>query len=906
MTYLTVAERLLTWLDIERVLKEKTQLWSQLPEGVHWVDCYADGMDVAHSCAPQAVLLWLSETFGKAFNSESMQVSLRAGGGMYAVRLEQVAAQPPKQLAVYPLWRDMAYLHVANQPQSNMQLNLPQPFTSGPQMVSFHSFKGGVGRTTALMTYVAARLQSSGDGPVKLLVVDADLEAPGISFWLDDINRPQVSFVQFLEAMHFPPVNAEASLKFFADQLRKTSINVGGSHRELFVLPAALDLAEIQDMPVQPGHLARNPTNPWILTDHLRDLGTRLGVDAVFIDLRAGLSELSSPLIFDPRVEHYFVTTVAKQSVAGMVEVLERLHSFNSSLPEPEQRSAKPSVVVSLLTTDLRKLPDFESTKEAIERAYPPVGVSLDEGVEWLEADFSAPLMSISSMREAFEKLRLSTLYSHAQTWASSLEQESKAENSTRSGNTLNLIAKPDVEALYSVCERVQFAEKNESASLLVTDPLRNLGKHFSTTLPNVVLSGAKGAGKTFTFLQVCKAQTWSEFLTRVGESPSSSASNAVIFPVIWSQYLADDAKKTMADIQSKCLNLVANGANVIKQSEVLQKIDGASKNLPEHWDHFWAELLCENFGVSGRDLNALNQKFIDSGNSVVLVFDGIEDAFLDPSTNEQQQRAIESLLKLTNRLSELDEQRIGALIFVRIDYVQAAIKQNLGQFLSRFTPFQLIWNPESFLRLAYWICAQANIIQATPEIAESLSVAELILALEALWGRKLGGPNTKEALSARWVYSALCDLKGNFQARDLVRFFKFAANLEQKRPGDPWTDRLLAPESIRRAIPDCSKEKVVEAIAEIAPLKTWSKRMDAEGPTDRRIPFSAASMKLGSVELAALRELGVIYEDLDPRLGDERLFLPEIYRTGLNFDPSGGRPKIQALLKKNLGVMPF
>lgn len=104
-------------------------------------------------------------------------------------------------------------------------------------MVSFHSFKGGVGRTTALMTYKMARLHpADAQGAVKVLVVDADLEAPGVTFWLDE-NRPQVSFVQFLEAMHYPPVSEEASLNFFAEQLKKTSLNVDGSQRELFVLP---------------------------------------------------------------------------------------------------------------------------------------------------------------------------------------------------------------------------------------------------------------------------------------------------------------------------------------------------------------------------------------------------------------------------------------------------------------------------------------------------------------------------------------------------------------------------------------------------------------------------------------------------------------------------------------------
>ena len=81
---------------------------------------------------------------------------------------------------------------------------------------------------------------------------------------------------------------------------------------------------------------------------------------------------------------------------------------------------------------------------------------------------------------------------------------------------------------------------------------------------------------------------------------------------------------------------------------------------------------------------------------------------------------------------------------------------------------------------------------------------------------------------------------------------------------------------------------------------------MDDDRITDRQIPFSAASVALRTEELTVLRELGVIYEDLDPALGDKRLFLPEIYRAGLNFDLSSGRPKIQALLKKNLGKMPF
>ena len=906
MTYSNVAERLLTWLDVERTLKQVTQLWTQLPEGVHEVECYHDGMDISHSIPELFVKQWLEGVFGKSFSSVDSQLTLRAGGGIYPVRLEQVAPQTQRKLPLYPLWRDVAYLQEA--PSSSAQFQLPVNFKDGPQLIAFHSFKGGVGRTTALMTYVTARLTpKNASDTVKILVVDADLEAPGVTFWLDEVNRPQVSFVQFLEAMHYPPVSVEASLSFFADELKKTSLNVDGSQRELFVLPAALNLAEIQDMPVQPGHLARNPSNPWVLTDHLHSLGTILGVDAVFIDLRAGLSELSSPLIFDPRVEHYFVTTVAKQSVVGTCEVLNRLHAFNSALPTQKRRDAKPSVVVSLLTPELKRLPDFDRAKEAIEQVYPPVDVTLDEGVEWLEADFSASLMSIASVREAFDKLKQSSLYlTSAQDWARNVAESRSVLLSAKTALGDAVDGKAPAKALFDLCEK-EYAEHSGTDDWLVTEPLRNLGKHFAKDIPNAVLVGAKGAGKTFTYLQICKSKTWSRYLARVGELTSTSApvDERSIFPVLWSTNVEGASKGAVVQSQNDSLALLANAKPAELQSDLLRRISTNLHSETMHWDDVWESVICAAVGGISSDLKELNLLMHERQQSLVLVFDGVEDIFQDPS-DLSQQRAIESLLKLINRLSELPNQSIGALIFVRIDYVQSSIKQNMGQFLSRFSAFQLVWNPESFLRLAYWLCAKASIIHADVNHAQSFSIEQLIESLEKLWGHKLGKNESKEGHSARWVYAALCDLRGSFQARDLVRFFKFAALEQLKTSHIFWVDRVLSPEALRRAIPECSRQKVEEATKEITPLRAWSARMNEQSILDKPIPFSAASVALQPYELAVLRELGVIYEDLDPALGDKRLFLPEIYRAGLGFDLSGGRPRIQALLKKNLGKMPF
>lgn len=340
-------------------------------------------------------------------------------------------------------------------------------------------------------------------------------------------------------------------------------------------------------------------------------------------------------------------------------------------------------------------------------------------------------------------------------------------------------------------------------------------------------------------------------------------------------------------------------------ESELSRGIELATKQPPDHWDDFWSNFICSQFGMSGAKLSDLNDHLVNVEKSVLVVIDGLEDAFFDPSS-EISRAAINSLLMLPNRLDELVSRHIGVLVLVRADYVQTAVRQNVAQFLGRYAPFKLEWNPESFLRLAYWLCALSKIVDNSEGQAETLSLDNLLERLEPLWGKKLGNDNSKEAHSARWVFASLCDLKGNIQARDLVRFLKFASEIEVGRTGETWPNRILAPESMRKAIPKCSLEKVEEAAKEIAPLRDWIERL--HHVVERKlVPFSAVNMMLESKDLIALQELGVIYEDTQVPVTEARLYLPEIYRTGLGFDTSvGGRPRTQALLKSNLGTLPF
>lgn len=203
----------MTWLDVEREFKISTENFSTYPAGVNLVRCFYDGVEIETSVQTLATA-WLKEVFDRYYDPDLGAITMAIGDSQYPVSFTQSNDEPSKPTQ-YPLWREQAYL------KPKIEKPLPEKFSSGPKMVSFHSFKGGVGRTTALMTYASALLNARSTNNTKILLVDADLEAPGISLWLDATSMPTVSFVKFLEAMHYPPESTDQALEYFASELRK-------------------------------------------------------------------------------------------------------------------------------------------------------------------------------------------------------------------------------------------------------------------------------------------------------------------------------------------------------------------------------------------------------------------------------------------------------------------------------------------------------------------------------------------------------------------------------------------------------------------------------------------------------------------------------------------------------------
>ncbi len=898
------APLMMTWLDIERRFREMTYGFAMFPDFIAAIDCYADGAEISIVCDEYKIKLhgWLENGFGNSLDENENILTLHIDNVTYPIDVTIQSSIKPKQPVFYPLWHDLAYFATTTE---NGFVS-PTPFPENLHISAFHSFKGGVGRTTALITHLVAYLDQSKKRKTKVLLIDADLEAPGITYWLDVANRPSISFVRFLEAVHYPPSSTEASIQYCAAELRKSSITLNGSH-EVFVLPVCVNPdqpTELLDTPVLPEHLARNTKNPWCVGDAIQKLASELDVELVLIDLRAGLSELASPLLFDPRIERFIVSTIAPQSINGAAIVLEKMALLRSLVSD--NPAAVPTVILSLLNSTLRESTDYNLAIERLNAAFPAPQTdddNISSGIIFVEATFDENLMCIRDFKQAIELTRNSSLFNRIKDWvitASPTSSVTEIPVSSTFKESLGLNS--DAKRLEQVCEKYKYAENGDGDNLLVTEPLKNLAKHYEKSIPITVSVGAKGAGKTFNFLQLCRKQTWEGFLKKL-DVDVVDGNETLIFPFLSSRQLKPTARKIVEECRENCfqkLELTQEFSEIALQD----RIDKAVSQGNTDWVKFWVMELLSAFNVAGTDLKDLNHFLISKSVRLVILIDGLEDQFPTLIEKSEQKSALEALLSFPNRIEGIRDSHLGIIEFVRSDYVRTVIQQNFGQFESRYKPFKLEWTAESFLRLAYWTCVETGFTWANKSDSDTLSGSELLTELYRLWGQKLGSTNSKEANTVRWVFTALCDLNGRLQARDLVRFLSHAAKHSQSDGAAKWQDRVLLPAAIRRAVGDCSREKVEEAISEINTLKLWNDKL-TEIP-EKSVPFDAQQMGLKPEWSKELQELGVIFEERGKN-EEKRFYLPESYRTGLGFSLSNaGRPKVLALIQRNSVKLPF
>lgn len=878
--------RLFTWIDVEAVIQAKFEE-KECPDMIVWARAYWDGLFIGiQPETKDKIFDWLAEIFEPRFDKEKQVIileSLPEKKRFLNILIEETNEKPPHPRFKPSLQRPPLLCNAVE------TASPPELESNLPPVVAFHSFKGGVGRTLSALSMAKAITDQSED--TRVLFIDADLEAPGVTWLVQKrFPNPSVSFADFLALVHGDPKSdGSDSIDIVEERIREMVID------RTYILPAFRTANQFATLEIRPEHLIQGAQNPYILTEAVAMLGSRLGVDVVIVDLRAGLSELSTGFLLDPRVFRVIVTTLSSQSIEGTCREMELLGKLAPSLKKNEP---VPAIIFSQVPEDLLKNGVVVKHEERVLEASKAF-LESENGDDYIEmpriiTPFASLLQVLpndwSEVMKRVLQAGLTDEFKQLIDWlpltSSSLE---KTELETET------VAKRR-KLLAAFSKKLIFAETGTLNEFLSIPPLRNLASDYLTKIPVSVVVGAKGSGKTYTFLQVVFRSDWAKFIKDVGVG--GSPTSALICPVMKSKNIASDTNMRVLDVRTN----VAQQLNCSPPPELSEISDYIKDRLNEDlhegkWREIWIDILAWSAGFEKFKTGAgrrLSMYLAGRQIRLLPIIDGLEDLFQDLSSNDRQKTAIRALIQeVPEWLEQQPDRNVGLLVFIRQDMVLTAVKQNTAQLMARYEPYALRWNVEEALRLAAWICAQSEAMpDLKPKDLQKINKDDLTSVLIGLWGRKLGSENSREARSAEWVIAALSDLKGQIQARDLVRFLHEAARGSE--PDTFWKDRILVPTAIKSALQVCSTEKINEISIENNELKEIFNKLRDLSQEYRQIPFVRDQTGLTIEQVQTLENNGVAY------LEKEEYYIPEIYRAGLGFKlKAGARPRVLALSRR-------
>lgn len=189
---------------------------------------------------------------------------------------------------------------------------------AGPPVVAFCSFKGGVGRTTALATFAMQRARSG----EHVVVVDLDLDAPGLGRLLaadrEGTGSPWGVVDYLIEHAISPgPIS---------DYLHRCSREaVTGDGRPITVFPAGL-LDEGYQRKLTKVDLEPNlRAGPHPFEALLRQIREELAPDWLLVDARAGLSPAAGLLFAGLAHLYVLFGTASEQTYPGLALLIHQL-----------------------------------------------------------------------------------------------------------------------------------------------------------------------------------------------------------------------------------------------------------------------------------------------------------------------------------------------------------------------------------------------------------------------------------------------------------------------------------------------------------------------------------------------------------------------------------------------------
>ena len=864
-----------TWHDIEDIFEENRNTWPKT-----WVDVqvYSDRVEIyQNGDEPQVSdIQYLKEIFGRNYSTENNTLRIDFTGIYLEVTFLYDDSQKVEK-KYGPLFRDI-YFQKCENTDSDFD---------GVKMIAFHSYKGGVGRTLSLTAFLRQCTEKYPDK--KILVLDADVEAPGLT-WMAEAGYRRISYLDILSIMNYEQIT-DQMLEKLCDLVKTSTVSVSTDQKiiDQYFIPVYREKEQNMNVGSKPEQVLMTQENKFYITETIAKMAGKLGVNLVLIDLRAGITEYSAPFLFDPRVIKYYVTSTSLQSVKGTNQILEQVYKKTNA------DFLKSRIVLTMIpeTMKTEEIQEIESQiVEEVESGADTDNATFLRDEYFMELGFDKTFVRTTDFNSLCEKLKGSELASLMDKQMKSLFMDEQKDETIFADEGK---AREILKRIYEISYAETTAEGTSSANMLVTSSIKEMVKNFKMELPRIVVSGAKGSGKTYIYKQLLQAKTWESFIEQTGTSLDVEH-ETIIIPLLASintrnmQPLIVDCMK-YADQKLPEMRLKKN-VDTINYNMLMGLLESSEMSRME-WVKQWFDLIIGMFLEYYKDISELDEALQRSGKRIIFIVDGLEDVCADSQTekNDRWKNLLKALCQnVVNDLQRLDHGNIGMVVFARKDMINNAIDTNMEQFRSMYYNYELNWTQTEALRLALWIASKAY-----PDLTDGIDVLNatrsvLTEKLTTLWGLKLGKRDSREAFSDRWILAALSDFTGQLQARDIVRFLRYST----EGYGEAkliYKDRLIMPVEIRNAIGSCAADKYKEIKAEMRNIYEILEKFEKmEGV--KTLPLTLDKIQLTGDEISKLEAQGYL------KISDEKYYLPEIIRLPLGFTyERGARPKVLSLL---------
>jgi MinD-like ATPase involved in chromosome partitioning or flagellar assembly len=701
---------------------------------------------------------------------------------------------------------------------SSGKTSLPKKIKHPPiKRVVFYSYKGGVGRTTALIQ-TAFQLARQGK---RVVLVDMDVEAPGLQSLLPPSDKPvEEGLIDYLwerqtcffDEKHQPQIELTNIIY---------SVKDNQSRRDLFIVPAGkIGQRYIQRLSIlSTTHLFSEISDPWYQFEE--ELWNQYQPDIMLIDARTGLNEWGGLSLLRLAEEAFVVLYPSQQNAEGVRFIRDLLKELSgvqaklvlSSIPEGAIGRSLIEKIEPDLNLKIEKIKDERGEKKEIKEEVikipylPDIAASyqfpVENALSWY-APLANQLLEISGIKETAEIL---------------------AES-----NRLELI------------ESLNFPEPN-AESILDTEfdfnTIFQKTADFDRFLEDSVwiIRGRKGTGKSalyklFTKYTETAKKRSGGILNNINIFSGHGISNTFkpnvdVFSDIQKQLIIDDSDWLSIWRAYAIIRLYQSYpefTDIIKSAKLNSLYSRLEYNFKTTeniaWESKHTSKLLEfatDTKLNGlcRDAITYFNNYLKSKNQKIwLLYDDLDQDIRENTT--WQKEALGGLMRLIYDTNNNNLYQIRFKVFLREDIWSNLVFTNKSHFSDART-LLLKWDKEDFFRLAYRLAIGGSekfktfthrILPLADNQLDETNEEILRQALSPLWG--LRRQKSQNAYVSTWVYSRLTDSSGNTYPRSLTILLSKAKEfeLQQTQGKSAPTDHLLRWNSLTKGLEIASVER--------------------------------------------------------------------------------------------------